>query len=53
VEKRITVTLDDRLHDFIRESASEDDRTPSATIRRLIRQAAQNAARHEPREHAT
>jgi hypothetical protein len=52
VEKRITVSLDERLHRWVQEVAIEDGRPVSAMVRRLIAQAAQNAGRHEPQEHA-
>jgi hypothetical protein len=52
MEKRITVSLDSRLHQFIQQTATDDDRTLSATVRRLIAKAAQDAGRHEPQERA-
>jgi hypothetical protein len=45
-------SLDNRLHQFIQQTATDDDRTLSATVRRLIAKAAQNAGRHEPQERA-
>ena len=52
MEKRITVSLDERLHRWVQEVATEDGRPVSAMVRRLIARAAQNAGRHEPQEHA-
>jgi hypothetical protein len=51
VEKRITVSLDDRLHRCVQKAATEDDRTLSATVRRLISRAAKHSG-YEPREAA-
>jgi hypothetical protein len=47
VEKRITVSLEDRLHRFVQDAATEESQTLSATIQMLVAKAAQNSGRHQ------
>ena len=51
MEKRITVNLDERLHRWVQEAATEDDRTLSATIRRFDFHGAKQSG-YAPREAA-
>lgn len=37
-DKYITVALDDEAYNYIIEKAKEEDRTPSAVVRRLIKE---------------